>query len=745
MNSNQNIFIFTAGDSAARGHLADSIFNPIDQSRILDFFDLDDQLSVNQINSEHGLYAWGAVPGVQNNPRWGQIKAGDWMLCVFDATYQYVSQVIAKFENEKFAKEVWGETDEGKTWQLMYFLTRPVAISIKISDLSDFLSKGYKGFSKISEEKVSLIEKAFGSVQNFIESRLLAEASLSPIDAHPLEKITKEDVIQAIELIDSGQMFGFAPSSDYDLLYQEKRYPPKAAVGIATIRTLGRAMRPDEFSSGVGSKNFRVLKALGFEIVEKNYSVNFWIEKSEVKGRSDRESGPNSLGVALWSPQKSRGERKADIYANMRRVNPGDIVFHLVDNKSIVGISVALNKFDDSFTCLEGTNWAGDPGYRIQLSSFIKLENEITREEIFSYRSELLDIRESNSNLFYTKGMTLTEGGYLTSAPIELVSIFNRIYFQKTGSDLPLLDKSLLDKLPISESLMIYSIEDAVSELLISREDFEEMLESLHSKKNLILQGPPGTGKSFVAKKLAYALLDFKDDSRIESVQFHQSFSYEDFIQGFRPKKDGSGFMLKDGVFFRFCKKALLDPTRPYVFIIDEINRGNLSKIFGEVMLLIETDKRGPEWAVSLTYSDESASKFHIPANVHILGMMNTADRSLAIVDYALRRRFAFKDVMPGFDSDKFGPLLESKGVEQIVISAIQNKMAALNKEIESSVDLGRGFTIGHSFFVPFQNVTDSKIWYDRVIKNEIIPLLREYWFDKKQSEVDQHVQSLNL
>ena len=295
------------------------------------------------------------------------------------------------------------------------------------------------------------------------------------------------------------------------------------------------------------------------------------------------------------------------------------------------------------------------------------------------------------------------------------------------------------------EQIPIYSTATALNEVLISKKEFEEMLESLLRKKNLILQGPPGTGKSFVAKRLAYSLLGFEDDSRIESVQFHQSFSYEDFIQGFRPKKDGSGFTLKDGVFYRFCKKALLDLTRPYVFIIDEINRGNLSKIFGEVMLLIETDKRDQRWEVSLTYSDESASKFHIPANVHILGMMNTADRSLAIVDYALRRRFAFKDVLPGFDSDKFGPLLESKGVESQVIAAIQTKMAALNKEIESSVDLGRGFTIGHSFFVPFQEVTDSKAWYGRVINNEIIPLLREYWFDKKQSEVDQHILSLSL
>lgn len=478
---------------------------------------------------------------------------------------------------------------------------------------------------------------------------------------------------------------------------------------------------------------------------ERQLSPKYWLEKVMVKGRSDRESGDNALGKSLWSPQTSKGERQADIYSSMRRVMPGDVVFHLIDNQSLAGLSIVQEKADDTFICLEGTQWAGELGYRIQLRDYTVLPNEISRDEIFSHEAELLQILEFNSNLFYTRKLNLTQGNYLTPVPIQLVALFDQIYFNKTASHLPYIDYSNISNLSVREQMLIYSTETALDDLLLSKDDFEEMLESLQNKKNLILQGPPGTGKSFVAKRLAYALLGYKDDSRIESVQFHQSFSYEDFIQGFRPKKDGSGFTLKDGVFYRFCRKALLDLDRPYVFIIDEINRGNLSKIFGEVMLLIEGDKRGPEWAVSLTYSDESASKFHIPANVHILGMMNTADRSLAIVDYALRRRFAFKDVLPGFDSDKFGPLLESKGVEQLVISAIKTKMAALNKEIESSVDLGRGFTIGHSFFVPFQNVTDSKIWYDRVIKNEIIPLLREYWFDKKQSEVDQHEQSLYL
>ena len=478
---------------------------------------------------------------------------------------------------------------------------------------------------------------------------------------------------------------------------------------------------------------------------EMQIGPKYWLEKVMVKGRSDRESGDNALGRSLWSPQTSKGERRADIYSSMRRVMPGDVVFHLIDNQAIVGLSVVQDKADDTFICLEDTQWAGEPGYRIQLYDYAVLSNEIKKDEIFDHEAELLRVLELNSNLFYTRRLQLIQGNYLTPVPIELVSLFDQIYFNKTGNHLPHVDYSNISTLNVREKMPIHSTATALDDLLLSKEDFEEMLWSLQNKKNFILQGPPGTGKSFVAKRLAYALLGFKDESRIESVQFHQSFSYEDFIQGFRPKKDGSGFTLKDGVFYRFCKKALLDPMRPYVFIIDEINRGNLSKIFGEVMLLIETDKRGPEWAVSLTYSDESSNKFYIPANVHILGMMNTADRSLAIVDYALRRRFAFKDVLPGFDSDKFRPLLESKGVESQVIAGIQAKMSSLNKEIESSIDLGRGFAIGHSFFVPFQDVNDSKAWYDRVINNEIVPLLREYWFDKKQSEVDQHIKSLSV
>ena len=202
-------------------------------------------------------------------------------------------------------------------------------------------------------------------------------------------------------------------------------------------------------------------------------------------------------------------------------------------------------------------------------------------------------------------------------------------------------------------------------------------------KKNLILHGAPGVGKSFVGKRLAYLLLGGKDEARIENVQFHQSYSYEDFIQGYRPV-EGGGFKRRDGVFYRFCEKAKLSPSHKCVFVIDEINRGNLSKIFGELMLLIEKDKRmeadnnQDQWTTTLMYSRPEEPRFYLPANVYLLGMMNTADRSLSIVDYAFRRRFSFVPLQPMFGSEKFSATLKERGVPDADIEMIVTRMTEL-------------------------------------------------------------------
>lgn len=290
----------------------------------------------------------------------------------------------------------------------------------------------------------------------------------------------------------------------------------------------------------------------------------------------------------------------------------------------------------------------------------------------------------------------------------------------------------------------IYTLEMAMEDLFLSPDRFTEILDALGRKKNVILEGPPGVGKTFIAKRLAWLLLGKKDDERVCMVQFHQSYSYEDFIQGWRPTKTG-GFELRNGPFYDFCKLAQGESDKPYVFIIDEINRANLSKVFGELMMLIESDKRSEDYAIPLTYSQTSedytipltysrrrSERFYVPDNVHILGLMNTADRSLAMVDYALRRRFAFVRLEPEFRSDSFSNVLLSAGAEEDLVERIITRMSELNERIKRDQNrLGPGFEIGHSFFCPQKEDLDiDDEWYRRIVKNEIEPLIREYWFD---------------
>ncbi len=284
-----------------------------------------------------------------------------------------------------------------------------------------------------------------------------------------------------------------------------------------------------------------------------------------------------------------------------------------------------------------------------------------------------------------------------------------------------------LASIGIAPAFPKYNRIDALAEIFVSPESLEGMLNTLRYKKNLILQGPPGTGKTFIAKRLAYADIGQKDNSKIEMVQFHQSYAYEDFIQGYRPNEDGK-FELKNGIFYKFCKKAERDPDHSYYFIIDEINRGNLSKIFGELMMLIEHDKRGPDFAIPLTYARSEETRFFIPENLHVIGTMNTADRSLAMVDYALRRRFSFIDLQPVFGK-KFQMYLQEHNVQSSLIERIADRMNNLNKHISDDPNLGRGFVVGHSYFCNIPAAPDEK-WFKQVIDNEIAPLLREYWFD---------------
>ena len=286
---------------------------------------------------------------------------------------------------------------------------------------------------------------------------------------------------------------------------------------------------------------------------------------------------------------------------------------------------------------------------------------------------------------------------------------------------------NLVEEVPYSSSE--YNVTNDPDKPFISDEKFDEIVELLFRKKNIILQGAPGVGKTFLARKIAYQLIGQKRDENIETVQFHQSYSYEDFMQGIRPTTAGE-FKVRNGIFYNFCERAREHAEDTFVFIIDEINRGNLSKIFGELMMLIESDKRSPRYALKLTYSEEGSPKFYVPENVYIIGCMNTADRSIAIVDYALRRRFAFCQIEPEL-GDSFKAYLCSE-LSREFVEKICSKLNRVNSIIRESASLGKGLEIGHSYFCQISSVDDEEEWWRSICRYELFPYLQEICFENE-------------
>ena len=293
--------------------------------------------------------------------------------------------------------------------------------------------------------------------------------------------------------------------------------------------------------------------------------------------------------------------------------------------------------------------------------------------------------------------------------------------FKLTRSEYEFILDMIREENPIvtASSSDAYTKDDFLNEVYMTEERYETLVNVLRNKKNIILQGAPGVGKTFAARRLAWSMMGEKDDSRIEFVQFHQNYSYEDFMMGYKPVEDG--FELKYGIFYRFCQKAANQPDKEFFFIIDEINRGNMSKIFGELLMLIEKDYRGTK--MTLAYN---GLPFSVPKNLYIIGMMNTADRSLAMIDYALRSRFSFFEIEPGFDSQGF--ISYQNGLNSETLDELISKVKELNRKIAADKSLGRGFCIGHSYFCGRDVCTDE--WLHSVVDYDILPMLSEYWFD---------------
>ncbi len=416
------------------------------------------------------------------------------------------------------------------------------------------------------------------------------------------------------------------------------------------------------------------------EFYERGVMGLGWCEIGDYSQYSSKEEMKTAMKESI-DPSKSYMNAAHATWQFLQVMKPGDIVFakkgmHTVIAKGVVTSDYIYDTTDSVYPNVRKVNWINVGERQHPGQAVMKTLTDITA---------------------YT----------------DYVSQLNALYEDEAD------DVSEPDEIVYPE----YSPENFLEEVYMDGESYDTLVELIRVKKNVILQGAPGVGKTFAAKRLAYSMMGCKDQNRVMMVQFHQSYTYEDFIEGFRPSSVGDGFEIKKGSFYNFCKKAADDLDNEYFFIIDEINRGNLSKIFGELFMLIESDKRGN--ALQLLYSDE---KFFVPANVNIIGMMNTADRSLAMLDYALRRRFAFFEINPGFDSDGFKKYRMNLNNEKFnrLIECVQS----LNAVIKADDSLGEGFCIGHSYFCNLKTITDKDL--SNIVEYEMVPLLKEYWYDEQ-------------
>jgi hypothetical protein len=443
-----------------------------------------------------------------------------------------------------------------------------------------------------------------------------------------------------------------------------------------------------------------------------------------------------SAGGYLWAPTRTLAGAVAGHHVAMTQLEAGHFVIHYAKGSiRAVGIVGGPAELAPRPSELPEASWQTE-GYRAEVE-YHPVAPSVGLANIPDA------IRKSEAPFDQYGGV---KQGYL----FPLSSRFRDWFLQTYGSQVPAILRSepapgeplqapVVDEPTVvpARDLLPYTMEDALADLFVPEERLREALELLRAKHNLVLQGPPGVGKTFVAQRLAYLLMGRRDPARIEPVQFHQSYSYEDFVQGYRPTEAG-GFERRDGLFVRFCNRIRASPG-PAAFLIDEINRGNLSKILGELMLLIESDKRGPEWAVSLAYARDGEQRFSVPENLFLIGTMNTADRSLAMVDYALRRRFVFVPLPPAFGTPQFNRYLTVHGLSPSLVERITSRFTTLNDAIRADTKhLGEGFEIGHSYFChPPADPADHDRWYARIIRTEIRPLLAEYWYDDPDRVLD--------
>lgn len=593
---------------------------------------------------------------------------------------------------------------------------------IEAQDLSDMIKRSLSGVSHMMVSQARFPE---GMIEDFAERepdtvrvmfKDLFDESKDIIERFHSFKQKSADLL---ERVGNGAKNHFQDERTI-ALYLWLAYPEKYYVYQYTqARNLSIALGSDHrIIKGRLDSNIREWLALYNEVTElmkQKPEVRNW----ETQGMTavhypDPEYRMLATDLAYCYTERILKEQKAEQEWEPKDYNPGITVENWVSllannevyHESAKTVIERLLDYGGQATCTQLAQKYGDNAntYNVNSIAFAKKVYEKTHCKLAEREDE--SIRWWSILYMGKKANKEDDGVYIWKLRPELAEALKIV----NGEEVPDDDTDTTE----------YTKKDFLEEVFISEAKYDEMYAVLMRKQNIILQGAPGVGKTFVAKRLAYSIMGAKNDDHIQFVQFHQNYSYEDFVEGYRPA--ASGFVRTDGIFKRFCIDAADAPDEKFFFIIDEINRGNLSKIFGELLMLIEKDYRGQ--AATLPYSGRS---FTVPKNLYIIGMMNTADRSLAMIDYALRRRFSFVDMEPGFDTDGFKEYMSSKGSS--TMKALVEEVKQLNVDIKEK--LGKGFCIGHSYFVFDEPCSDALL--RNIVNFDILPMLAEYWFDDEE------------
>lgn len=593
---------------------------------------------------------------------------------------------------------------------------------IEAEDLSDMIKRSLNGVSHMMVSQARFPE---GMIEGFAEQepdtvramfKDLFDESKDIVERFHSFKQKSADLL---ERVGNGAKNHFQDERTI-ALYLWLRYPDKYYVYQYTqARNLSIALGSDHrIIKGRLDSNIREWMALYNEVTElmkQKLEVRNW----ETQGMTavhypDPEYRMLATDLAYCYTERILKEQKAEQEWEPKDYTPGITVANWVSlladkevyHESAKTVIERLVDYGGQATCTQLAQKYGDNAntYNVNSIAFAKKVYEKTHCKLAEREDE--SVRWWSILYMGKKADKDDDGVYIWKLRPELAEALKIV----NGEEVPDEDTDTTE----------YTKKDFLEEVFISEAKYDEMYAVLMRKQNIILQGAPGVGKTFAAKRLAYSIMGAKNDDHIQFVQFHQNYSYEDFVEGYRPA--ASGFVRTDGIFKRFCKDAADAPDEKFFFIIDEINRGNLSKIFGELLMLIEKNYRGQ--AATLPYSGRS---FTVPKNLYIIGMMNTADRSLAMIDYALRRRFSFIDMEPGFDTDGFKEYMSSKGSS--TMKALVEEVKQLNVDIKEK--LGKGFCIGHSYFVFDEPCSDELL--KNIVNYDILPMLAEYWFDDEE------------